>query len=155
VTETDVFELTQPGTFSDPLTEVLRDGARTLLGQAVEAEVAAWLSTHTDKLTDDGRRRGTLVAVFVRKPTPPSLTIKTFPPKQPEYLGPNKDLYVYARKDDGHRISDEKFDTCGLSYISGNENGQCGVSASKDGFWTIQISGDRYCIVTCLKYGAR
>jgi hypothetical protein len=27
------------------------------LGQAVEAEVAAWLSTHTDKLTDDGRQR--------------------------------------------------------------------------------------------------
>jgi putative transposase len=27
------------------------------LGQAVEAEVAAWLSTHTDKLTDDGHRR--------------------------------------------------------------------------------------------------
>src|SRR4029077_18675788 len=57
VTETNVFELTQPGRFSDPLTEVLRNGARTLLGQAVEAEVAAWLSTHTDKLTDDGRRR--------------------------------------------------------------------------------------------------
>ena len=57
MTETNVFKLTQPGTFSDPLTEVLRNGARTLLGQAVEAEVAAWLSTHTDKLTDDGRRR--------------------------------------------------------------------------------------------------
>jgi transposase-like protein len=57
VAETNVFELTQPGTFSDPLTEVLRNGARTLLGLAVEAEVAAWLSTHTDKLTDDGRRR--------------------------------------------------------------------------------------------------
>ena len=57
MTETNVFELTQPGTFSDPLTEVLRNGARTLLEQAVEAEVAAWLSTHTDKLTDDGRRR--------------------------------------------------------------------------------------------------
>ena len=56
MTETNVFELTQPGTFSDPLTEVLRNGARTLLGQAVEAEVAAWLSTHTDKLIDDGRR---------------------------------------------------------------------------------------------------
>src|SRR4030081_3662688 len=53
----NVYELTQPGTFSDPLTEVLRNGARTLLGLAVEAEVAAWLSTHTDKLTDDGRRR--------------------------------------------------------------------------------------------------
>jgi putative transposase len=52
VTETNVFQLTQPGTFFDPLTEVLRNGARTLLGQAVEAEVAAWLSTHTDKLTE-------------------------------------------------------------------------------------------------------
>ena len=56
MTETNVFELTQPGTFS-ALTEVLRNGARTLLEQAVEAEVAAWLSTHTGKLTDDGRRR--------------------------------------------------------------------------------------------------
>jgi putative transposase len=27
------------------------------LGRAVEAEVAAWLSTHADKLTDDGCRR--------------------------------------------------------------------------------------------------
>ena len=33
MTETNVFELTQPGTFSDPLTEVLRNGARTLLGR--------------------------------------------------------------------------------------------------------------------------
>ena len=55
--QTDVARPDQTGTFSDPLTEVLRNGARTLLGQAVEAEVAAWLSTHTDKLTDDGRRR--------------------------------------------------------------------------------------------------
>ena len=47
MTETNVFELTQPGTFSDPLTEVLRNGVRTLLGQAVEAKVAAWLGTHT------------------------------------------------------------------------------------------------------------
>ena len=31
--------------------------ARERYWQAVEAEVAAWLSTHTDKLTDDGRRR--------------------------------------------------------------------------------------------------
>ena len=53
----NVFKLAQPGTFIDLLTEVLRDGARSLLVQAVEAEVAAWLSTHTDKLTDDGRRR--------------------------------------------------------------------------------------------------
>jgi putative transposase len=32
-------QLSQPGTFTDPLTEVLRNGARALLAQAVEAEV--------------------------------------------------------------------------------------------------------------------
>ena len=57
MTDANVFQLSQPGTFSDPLTEVLRDGARALLAQAVEAEVAAVLSCHADKLTDDGRQR--------------------------------------------------------------------------------------------------
>ena len=57
MTDTKVFQLSQPGTFADPLTEVLRNGARALLTQAVEAEVAAWLSSHADKLTDDGRQR--------------------------------------------------------------------------------------------------
>jgi transposase-like protein len=57
VTDTNVFQLSQPGTFADPLTEVLRNGARALLAQAVEAEVAALLSCHADKLTDDGRQR--------------------------------------------------------------------------------------------------
>ena len=36
MTDTNVFQLSQPGTFADPLTEVLRDGARALLAQAVE-----------------------------------------------------------------------------------------------------------------------
>ena len=57
MTDTNVFQLSQPGTFTDPLTEVLRNGARSLLAQAVEAEVASLLSCHADKLTDDGRRR--------------------------------------------------------------------------------------------------
>jgi transposase-like protein len=57
VTDTNVFQFTQPGTCADPLTEVLRNGARALLAQAVEAEVAALLSAHADKLTDDGRQR--------------------------------------------------------------------------------------------------
>jgi Transposase, Mutator family len=57
VTDTNVFKLSQPGTFTDPLTEVLRKGARALLAQAVEAEVAALLSVHADKLTDDGHQR--------------------------------------------------------------------------------------------------
>src|SRR5205809_2340097 len=42
---------------SDPLTEVLRSGARALLAQAVAAEVAGFLEGHADKLTDDGRQR--------------------------------------------------------------------------------------------------
>jgi putative transposase len=53
VTDRNVFQLSQPGTFADPLTEVLRNGARALLAQAVEAEIAALLSCHADKLTDD------------------------------------------------------------------------------------------------------
>jgi len=57
VTDTNVFQLSQPGSFADPLTEVLRNGARALLAQAVEAEVAALLSDHADKLTDDGHQR--------------------------------------------------------------------------------------------------
>jgi Transposase, Mutator family len=57
VTDTNVFQLSQPGAFADPLTEVLRNGARALLTQAVEAEVAALLSSHADKLTEDGRQR--------------------------------------------------------------------------------------------------
>ena len=57
MTDTNVFRLSQPRTFSDPLTEVLRNGARVLLAQAVEAEVAALLAGHADKLTDDGRQR--------------------------------------------------------------------------------------------------
>ena len=36
---------------------VLRNGARALLAQAVEAEVSSLLSCHADKLTDDGRQR--------------------------------------------------------------------------------------------------
>ena len=57
MTETNVFQLSQPGTFADPLTEVLRNGARALLAQAVEAEVAALLASHADKRTEDGRQR--------------------------------------------------------------------------------------------------
>ncbi len=57
MTETNVFQLGEPGSFADPLTEVLRNGARALLAQAVEAEVAAWLESHADKRTEDGRRR--------------------------------------------------------------------------------------------------
>ena len=56
MTDTNVLALVQPGTFVDLLTEVLRNGARALLAQAVKTEVAGFLAAHADKRTDDGRQ---------------------------------------------------------------------------------------------------
>ncbi len=53
-----VVELRSPGQFQeDPLTAVLRDGARRLLAQAIEGEVAAFLTQHADQVTAEGHRR--------------------------------------------------------------------------------------------------
>jgi hypothetical protein len=57
LTQDNVIKLTQPGTFIDPLSEILRTGARALLSHAVEAEAAGFLGDHADKLTADGRPR--------------------------------------------------------------------------------------------------
>lgn len=53
VSQNNVTKLVQPGTFSD----ILRDGARTLPAQAVEAEVAAFTAKHADLKTEDGHQR--------------------------------------------------------------------------------------------------
>ena len=55
--DANVVKLLQPGSFADPLTEVLRNGARALLAQAVEAEVAGFLAKHADLKTTVGLRR--------------------------------------------------------------------------------------------------
>jgi len=52
-----VVRLIQPGAFDDQLTEVLRNGARALLVQAVEAEVAGFLDKHAECKAEDGRAR--------------------------------------------------------------------------------------------------
>jgi putative transposase len=57
VSNDNVFKLAQPGAFDDQLTEILRQGARTLLAQAVEAEVADFLAQHAGLKTEDGRQR--------------------------------------------------------------------------------------------------
>jgi hypothetical protein len=57
VSDANVVKLLQPGSFADPLTEVLRNGARALLAQAVEAEVAEFLAKHVDLKTATGLRR--------------------------------------------------------------------------------------------------
>ena len=57
MSNSNVVKLVQPGTFTDQLTEVLRRGARCLLAQAVEAEVADFLGGHCELKTGDGRQR--------------------------------------------------------------------------------------------------
>ena len=52
-----IITLRQPGEFTDPLTEALRTGARALLAQAVEAEVAECIAAHGHLTTEDGRQR--------------------------------------------------------------------------------------------------
>ena len=56
--EDTVVQLRQPGSFEDdPLAEVLRLGARRLLGQAVEAEVAGFVEAYAHLTGSAGRRR--------------------------------------------------------------------------------------------------
>lgn len=45
------------GFSADPLTDLLRQGARELIAQAVEAELATFLSAHADQTDAVGRRR--------------------------------------------------------------------------------------------------
>jgi putative transposase len=57
VSNDTVVKLIQPGILTDRLTEVLRNRARALLTQAVEAEVSEFLAATADLKTDDGCRR--------------------------------------------------------------------------------------------------
>jgi putative transposase len=54
---TNIVRLRQPDEIDDPLTEVLRAGARQLLAQAVELEAAAFLAARDDLRLPDGRPR--------------------------------------------------------------------------------------------------
>ena len=70
----NVLGLKKPGVSSavrDALTEVLRDGARSLLAQAVEAEVTEFLTRHQGEQDAAGRTR------MVRNGHLPERTIQT------------------------------------------------------------------------------
>jgi len=55
--DSTVVPLRQPDAVDDPLTAVLREGARRLLAQAVEAEAEAFLASMRDARLPDGRDR--------------------------------------------------------------------------------------------------
>jgi putative transposase len=74
VSNNNVLELKNPGIASevrDALTEVLREGARALLAQAVEAEIAEFLARHREERDEAGRAR------LVRNGYLPERTIQT------------------------------------------------------------------------------
>jgi putative transposase len=58
MSETTITQLPDPKGFtSDPFTNVLRDGARKLIEQAIHAELAALLSAFSGERLEDGRAR--------------------------------------------------------------------------------------------------
>lgn len=56
-TDSTVVSFAHPDAFDDPLTSVLREGARRLLAQAVEAEAEAFLAAMAEERLADGRAR--------------------------------------------------------------------------------------------------
>lgn len=58
MSETTISTLPDPSGFSpDPLTDLIREGARKLIEQAVEAELATLLAAFAEERLDDGRAR--------------------------------------------------------------------------------------------------
>jgi putative transposase len=69
--ENRVVALRQEGEIDDPLTEILRSGAKRLITRAVEAEFDAFLAEHGEHVLADGRQR------VVRHGHDPVRTIQT------------------------------------------------------------------------------
>ncbi len=69
--DSTVARFPQPEVVDDPLTAVLRSGARRLLAQAIEAEADAFLAAMADRRLADGRAR------FVRHGHGPERTVRT------------------------------------------------------------------------------
>lgn len=68
---TNIVRLRQPDTVDDPLTDILRAGARKLLAQAIEIEAEAFLASMRELKLPDGRER------LVRHGHGPERTIQT------------------------------------------------------------------------------
>ncbi|MEC5293568.1 IS256 family transposase [Aurantimonas sp. C2-6-R+9] len=69
-TDTTISAFRHPDAIDDPLTSVLREGARRLLAEAIEAEAEAFLASMKDERLADGRAR------FVRHGHGPERTIQ-------------------------------------------------------------------------------
>ena len=68
---TPTARIQQDGTFDDSLTQLLREGARQLLAQAVEAELESFLARYSTRKMEDRRK------TVVRNGYLPERTIQT------------------------------------------------------------------------------
>ena len=71
MSKSNVIELSDPDTFTDTLTELLRTGARQPIEQAVEAELAEFMKQYADQVLGNGR------AAIVRNGYQPEREIQT------------------------------------------------------------------------------
>ena len=61
MTEANVFQLSQPGTFNDPLTAALRNGARTLLAPGSPGEARSLARQSCTRAPDPAEPRPALL----------------------------------------------------------------------------------------------
>lgn len=57
MSKSNVVSMVRPAEPQDVLTEIARDGARQMLGAALNAEVDAFLVGHAELVDEQGRRR--------------------------------------------------------------------------------------------------
>ena len=96
-TNEDAATIPAPG--RDVLTEILRDGAQLLLGQAIEAEVADWIGLHAD-VVDDTRRRRQVVRNGHHPPRTLVTGVGPVEVTQPRVL----DRRIVGQDQDGHDV---------------------------------------------------
>jgi hypothetical protein len=62
MTQDNVIDFKKPEPFiDDPITDILRSGARQLLAQALEVEISSFLFQYADLSDDQGRKRITRI----------------------------------------------------------------------------------------------
>ncbi len=71
MSQSNLHALSQPESITDPLHELIRNGARKLINEAVHAELEALLAQYQDQKTPDGRQ------AVVRNGYLPERTVQT------------------------------------------------------------------------------
>lgn len=109
MTKPVITSMPDPSGFSpDPSTEILRSGARRLIEQAVEAELAALLAARPDERTADGRSRLVRHTGNVLNEMPK--------PEQSRSKGHLHDIWQAETRAEAEAAFDFFVETCGVKY---------------------------------------